>query len=202
MTALRQDDFLPTGLTIREFLEWTSTVDGRYELVDGDVRAMAPASGTHGLIQSELTFLIRQHLKNTRSPCRLVSEPGIATRIRASKNYRIPELGVTCQPIVAGQNLITDPVLLIEVLSPSNDRDTWNNIWAYTVIPSVREILVLNSTRVEGWLLRRDAKNNWPDEPEHLNGQAQIVLPSINFVVTLLDVYATTHFADVPGATT
>jgi Uma2 family endonuclease len=158
MTALRQDDFLPTGLTVDEFLEWASMAEGRYELVDGNVRAMAPASGTHGLIQTELTFLIRQHLKSTRSRCRLVSEPGIATRIRASKNYRIPELGVTCNPIVAGQNMITDPVLLIEVLSPGNESDTWSNIWAYTAIPSVREILVLESTQVEGWLLRRDAE--------------------------------------------
>ena len=201
MTALRQNDFLPTGLTVDEFLEWAATVDGRYELVDGAVRAMAPTSSTHGLIQTELTFLIRQHLRDTQSKCRLVSEPGIATRIRASKNYRIPELGVTCSPIVAGQNMITDPVLLIEVLSPSNENDTWTNnwgtnIWAYTAIPSVREILVLDSTRVEGWLLRRDAQNDWPKEPERLTGDAQIVLPSIKFTANLMDAYATTHFAD------
>lgn len=189
---------LPTGLTIDEFLEWTATAAGRFELVDGDVRAMAPASGTHGLIQTELTFLIRQHLKTTQSRCRLVSEPGIATRVRASKNYRIPELGVTCKPIVAGQNMITDPILLIEVLSPGNESDTWTNIWAYTAIPSVREILVLESTQVEGWLLQRDAQNDWPSEPEHLLGDAQIVLPSIGFAANLVDAYATTHFVAEP----
>jgi Uma2 family endonuclease len=196
MTALRRDDFLPTGLTVDEFLEWAAASDGRFELVDGAVRAMAPASGTHGLIQTELTFLIRQNLRNTRSKCRLVSGPGIATRVRASKNYRIPELGVTCSPIVAGQTMITDPVLLIEVLSPSNENDTWTNIWAYTAIPTVREILVLDSTRVEGWLLRRDAQNDWPKEPERLTGDTRIVLSSIQFTANLMDAYATTHLAD------
>ena len=50
----------------------------------------------------------------------------------------------------------SDPVLLVEILSPSNRAETWTNVWAYTTIPSVREILVLHSLRIRAELLRRD----------------------------------------------
>jgi hypothetical protein len=51
--------------------------------------------------------------------------------------------------------VLTDPVLLIEILSPRNQAKTWTNVWAYTSIPSVREILILRGDRVAAELLRR-----------------------------------------------
>jgi hypothetical protein len=41
-----------------------------------------------------------------------------------------------------------DPVPLIEIQSPGNQAQTWSNVWAYTSITSVMEILVLHSMRV------------------------------------------------------
>jgi hypothetical protein len=34
------------------------------------------------------------------------------------------------------ESALTDPVLLIEILSPSNQAETWANVWAYATIPS------------------------------------------------------------------
>ena len=61
--------------------------------------------------------------------------------------------------------MVPDPVLLIEILSPSNEAQTRANIWAYTTIPSVREILAVHSTRIEAELLRRNPDGSWPEEP-------------------------------------
>ena len=83
MTALRQEKFLPTNLTIEEFLEWSETTDERYELVDGEVVAMSPTSQTHGLIFAEIAGLIRDHLRKSGGRCRVVLEPGVKTRIRS-----------------------------------------------------------------------------------------------------------------------
>ena len=50
--------------TTDDFLTWPG--DGRakrYELVNGQVRAMSPGSAVHGLIQATLTGIIRQHLR-------------------------------------------------------------------------------------------------------------------------------------------
>jgi Uma2 family endonuclease len=200
MSALRQEDFLPTGMTIEEFLEWSETTDERYELVDGDVVAMSPPSQTHGLIFGEIAGIIRDHLRKSGWRCRVVLEPGVKTRIRARYNYRIPELGVICKPPVAGTQMVAEPVLIVEVLSPGNRKSTWTNVWAYAANPAVQEILILESTKVEGWLLRRAADLSWPEDPESIPADGQIELTSIALTMHLIDAYATTPFAEPPEA--
>jgi Uma2 family endonuclease len=197
MTALRQEDFLPTDLTIEEFLEWADTTGGRYELVDGEVVAMAPPSQTHGLFFAEISYLSSDHLRKTGSRCRVVLEPGVKTRIRARHNYRIPELGVICKPPVAGTQMVAEPVLIVEVLSPGNRKATWTNVWAYAANPAVQEILIIESTKVEGWLLRRLADGSWPEDPEPIPHDGRIELNSIGLSIPLTDTYATTPFADM-----
>ena len=126
-----------------------------WQLVDGEPVAMAPGSETHAALQGEIG---RQHRQPSDRAgvvlCRLLSQPGIVPRVRANRNFRIPDLGVTCAPPSQGL-MVPDPVLLIEILSPSNEAQTRANIWAYTTIPSVREILAVHSTRIEAELLRR-----------------------------------------------
>jgi Uma2 family endonuclease len=54
---------------------------------------------------------------------------------------------VTCGPIdpVARSS---DRVLIVEVLSPSNWKKTWDNVLRYTAIESLTEILVLHQSRI------------------------------------------------------
>ena len=79
---------------------------------------------------------------------------GIIPHARATRNFRIPDLVVTRAPPGSGVT-VPEPVLLVEILSPDNETMSWNNIWTYTTIPSVREILAIHSTRIEAELLRR-----------------------------------------------
>jgi len=59
---------------------------------------------------------------------RVVSEPAVR-HARARKHHlRVPDLGVTCTPDAPGQQTLPDPVLLIEILSPGNTSDTWDNV--------------------------------------------------------------------------
>jgi Uma2 family endonuclease len=196
MTALHQDEFLPTDLTVDEFLEWAATTDERYELVDGEAVAMAPPSKTHGLIFGEIAGIIRDHLRKSGGRCRVVLEPGVKTRIRARHNYRIPELGVICNPPVAGTQMVAEPVLIFEVLSLGNRKATWTNVWAYAAKPAVQEIMIIESTKIEGWLLRRQSDGSWPEDPEQIPPNGVIVLNSIGMTVPPMNAYATTPFAD------
>lgn len=181
-------------MTVADFLAWDGP--GKYELVDGELRAMAPASATHGLIQASLSRLIGTKLATAGSQCRVIAEPAIAVRIKADSNTRIPDLGVTCSPIAAGDVLLPSPVLLIEILSPSNAQDTWGNVWAYTTIPTVREIVIVHSTRLLAEVLRRDADGNWPADPTELGPDDQLALTTIDFACVLRDVYAGTYLLD------
>jgi len=77
----------------------------------------------------------------------------------------VPDLAVTCSATdVAGQ-AVHEPVLLIEILSPSNHAETWRNVWAYLTIPTLREILVIRTSSVGVDLLRRADDGTWPKRP-------------------------------------
>lgn len=187
---------LPPALTVQEFLKLPGDGTGRIaELVDGVVRLQDPASDTHGTITSNLTIAIGTHLREASPRCRVVDAPGIRPRTHANWNYRVPELGVTCQPNVAGQQILPDPILLIEVISPSDARDTWSNVPLYATVPSVQEILLVDSTKVEAHLLVRQADGSWPDNPTVYGRGASIPLASIGLEAPIAEAYRGTYLA-------
>ena len=188
----------PSRMTLNEFLAWEpgSTDGARWQLVDGEPVAMAPASSPHGEIQSELARLIGNHLLRLQSPCRLVSNPGIVPRVGSDVNYRIPDLGVTCARPTQDL-MMPEPVLLVEILSPSNELETRANVWAYTTIPSVQEILIVDSTRMAAEMLRRQPDGSWSEQPERLGAPAELVLSGIGFSTPLAALYRTTFLAAV-----
>jgi Uma2 family endonuclease len=189
-------DKLPQTMTVAEFLGWPGDGSGRkFQLVDGGLRAMSPGSPTHGTIQMTLGGLIRNVLVAAGSRYRVVGEPGVVTRIRSNMNLRVPDLGVTGTPDAPDHRTMPDPIVLIEILSPGTAADTWDNVWAYTTIPGVREIVVVHSTRVLAEVLRRGPHGRWPDETEKIGCDGALRLDGIGFACPMPAVYAQTHLA-------
>ena len=189
---------LPVRMTVDEFLDWDPGDELVWQLVDGEPQAMAPAKTTHGALQSELSALIRNHLVERNSRCSVLTTPGVTPHVRSRHNMRVPDLAVRCSEPQVEEASLTDPVLIIEILSPSNESETWSNVWAYTTIPSVQEILVLHSTGIGADLLRRHADGAWPQEPETIL-DGDLILESIGFRAPLADIYRTTRLQRPPG---
>lgn len=181
----------PSRMTVAEFLAWDSgdRSGSRWHLVDGEPKAMAPASLVHGALQSELGRLVGNHLLAIGSAFAGITEPGIVPRIRSSENFRIPDFGVTCSSHRAGLEM-AEPVLLAEILSPNNVAETREALWAYATMPSVMEILVLHSTRIEAELLRRTG-GFWPPNPAIIGADEVLSLDSIGFSAPLVALYRT-----------
>ena len=197
MVALVMDALPPAEaptMTFQDFLIWEPG-DGRsWQLVDGVPQPMAPTNRTHGALQMELARLIGNHLEQAGSTCTVIGEPGIQPRVLGASNVRIPDLGVSCTPYADEEQLLSGAVLLVEVLSPSNQAETWSNVWTYTTIPSVQEILVLHSAAVAADVIRRGSDGLWPDAPVHIV-DGDLLLGSISFRVPLRQVYRTTRLA-------
>ena len=86
-------------MTLDEFLSWDPhDRSGRtWQLIDGEPVAMAPGNDTHGSLQAEIARSAAATTCSAQgSACRVVTEPGIVPRVRANRNYRVPDLGVTC----------------------------------------------------------------------------------------------------------
>lgn len=179
-------------MTVAEFLEWDAgdRSGALWQLRDGEPEMMAPASDAHGMIQGELGRLIGNHLADSGSPCRVGVTPGVVPRVRSSKNLLIPDLGVTCAPPAGGPTM-QEPVVLIEILSPTNARETRANVWAYTSIPSLAEIVLVRSAAIAAEVLRRQSDGTWPGEPQYLGAEGELVLESIDFRIPLRAAYRT-----------
>jgi Uma2 family endonuclease len=188
----------PSRMTVDEFLDWPGDGSGqKFELVDGEPRAMAPASVPHGIIQANIAGILRTHLIGSR--CYVVVEPGIIPQVRSDANMRVPDLAVSCEVSHVGQRALTEPTLVIEILSPSNESETRENVWTYTTIPTVREILLIRSTRIAAELIRRGADGGWPSNPEPIEADAALFLESLDFSCRLATIYENTHLARVGG---
>jgi Uma2 family endonuclease len=189
MVALRKPS---PDMTVAEFLEWDSgdRSGALWQLRDGEPEMMAPASDPHGMIQNELGRLIGNHLADRGSPCRVGVAPSVVPRVRSSRNLLVPDLGVTCTSPAGGPTM-QDPVVLVEILSPSNARETRANVWAYTSILSVAEIVLVRSTSIAAEVLRRQADRSWPGEPQYIDADGELVLDSIGFRIPLRAAYRT-----------
>ncbi len=182
---------LPEFLTIDAFLAWNAPMGPHWQLVDGMPQAMAPASPTHAAIQAETAALIRNYLTANGSPCFVMAAPGIVPRVQSDINMRIPDLAVTCTQAQPEDKALRDPVLVIEILSPSNRAETWTNVWSYTTIPSVREILVLHTAAIGADLLRRQPDDAWPERPLAIE-TGDLTLDSIGYTGPIAAFYRNT----------
>lgn len=191
MTAAQQKP-LPL-MTGEEFLAWDGGgLRGKLELVNGEVRAMSPASATHSLIQGNITVAIGMHLRAKGSPCRVVPEAPVIPKFDSQRNIRVPDVAVTCSAI-SGE-VLSNPILIVEIMSPSNDRDTYESMLACATLPSVQEIVLIQSERVELTLYRRDEAGVWQSlEDAIVLTRGNLELASIEASIPIAEIYAGTH---------
>jgi Uma2 family endonuclease len=187
---------LPTLMTVEEFLDWPGDGTGRrYDLVDGELRAQDAPSETHGSIHATVSYLLTAHLRAKHPSCRVVIGGGVNPRLQAKWNFRIPDLSITCGRNEKGAREVPDPVIIIELLSPSNRTETWDNVRNYATLPSVSEIVVIETTSVSADVLVRGDKGLWPANSLKVEAGGFVVLASIGFEMPLNEAYRGTHLA-------
>ena len=182
---------LDPPMTVEEFQDWMPEpgLEGwRWQLIDGTPVGMAPTSNAHGAIQSRTSTIIDMHLQKL-GRCIVITTPGVIPKKRSKINQLVPDLGVSCAAQPMTDNTIRDPILLVEILSPSNEGITRGNVYAYQTIASVQEILMLDSRKAAGALHRRDGQGEWPDDPDELDAQSTVELRCIGFKVALAAFY-------------
>jgi Uma2 family endonuclease len=173
-------------MTVSEFLRWEDGSDTRYELIGGAIVAMAPPAPAHSRLTIRLGGAIEAALR-ARPPCGAHTEAGI-TRPERDDTCYVADLAVTCEPLKTEDRLIRNPILIVEVLSPSTaafDRQT--KVADYRRIASVQEILLIDSASVFAEVLRRDG-DRWITEIVE-GPTATLSLTSVPLTVTMAELY-------------
>ena len=82
----------------------------------------------------------------------------VKLKVGTTRHYFHPDVSVACES-QAG-NLLTDPVVVIEVLSPATEkRDRGAKFAVYKTLPSVQEYVLIGSEIQELIVYRRES--NW-----------------------------------------
>lgn len=172
-------------MTAAEFLDWNPGDDRRYELIGGVPLAMSPPSPAHALITNQVGRHLADALSADSPECRVLS--GVGVRV-SDDQVLISDVTVTCRPL-AGQPFVTEPQVLIEVLSPSTEaHDRRTKLPLYLELPSVREILFLDSRSRFAEVHRRQDDGTWRIELSRFPG-GRVELASLEIALSLEALY-------------
>jgi Uma2 family endonuclease len=175
-------------LTPQEYLNGERDSEIKHEYIDGEVYAMAGASEAHNTICIALSSQLYTHLRG--KGCR-VFMADMKTAIKTLKNTRFyyPDIQVTCADEDNDPYLKRFPVLIIEVLSPSTERqDRAEKFHAYRTLDSLQEYVLVaqDVERVE--VYRR--RTGWDLELYGTEWENEFHLESVDQRIAVADVYA------------
>ena len=135
----------PLRMTADEFLAWAMEQEGRYELASGEVVAMAPERAAHARVKFGAARTLRDAVREHGLPCEVFTD-GMAVRVDEGTVYE-PDASLRCGTPLDGDAVeFSDPVVVVEVLSPSTRaRDAGAKLADYFRLPSVRHYLILRT---------------------------------------------------------
>jgi Uma2 family endonuclease len=138
----------PGRMTVDQFVAWAmAQPEGRFELVNGTVVAMAPERAGHARLKSEVWIALREGIKSAGLACEALPD-GMTVKIDEHTAYE-PDAQVHCGERLADDTVIVPaPVIVVEVLSPSNaTRDTGAKLADYFRLASLRHYLIVRTDR-------------------------------------------------------
>ncbi|HEX3411070.1 MAG TPA: Uma2 family endonuclease [Stellaceae bacterium] len=173
-------------MTLEEFLRWDDGTDTHYELIDGFPVAMAPPAEAHRILAVRLVSRIDAALAGRR-PCNAQIEPGVVRPDRPD-SYYVPDIAVTCEPNEPGRQAMVDPILIVEILSPSTERtDRRLKLPIYQAMESVREIMLIDADSHHAELYRRE-NDRWGVQLVR-GTEASLVLTTVDLRISMSELY-------------
>lgn len=182
-------------VSLDDFLATAASSGERLEYVDGRIVAMGGASLAHNRIVHNLNGILYVQLRG--GPCSTVSQ-GMFVKVERTANTFLPDVAVYCgeaeiEP--ASIDLLLNPSVLMEVLSPSTADYDHGNKWAnYRRIPSLQEYVLISqdAPRLERFV--RQGGFWLYGEVEGLD--AEVLLTSVGATLKLAEIYEGVFTAD------
>jgi Uma2 family endonuclease len=173
---------LPASLTLDAFLDWERRQDGRFEFDGFRPVAMTGGSFNHATIQRNLIGQLYAHLRG--HPCAVF---GSELKVRTRTGIRYPDAFVVCPPFTAGADVIDNPTIVFEIISPSPavaDRIDKNQEYRDTA--AIRRYVILEQDKPAATVFTRQGE----DWIGHLQiGDTTLELPEIGLSLRLADLY-------------
>jgi Uma2 family endonuclease len=173
-------------LSVDEYLKFEEMSTIKHEYIGGELFAMTGATKRHNVIAVNLTTALHEHLRG--GPCRaFVESVKVRLTVRRNEILYYPDVSVACGPQDLDEVFLTDPRLIVEVLSPSTARiDRHEKALNYREIQTLEEYVVVAQDKLEVTVFRRS--EDWCAQVMTLRDESA-EFRSIDFTLPLNRIY-------------
>jgi len=193
MTAIPKSN---TYYTAEAYLQQERNATHKSEYYKGEIFAMAGASLIHNEIVGNIIFALKDALRKQKKSCR-VFPSDLRLHIPANTLYTYPDVTVICgEPEFTDDNfdIITNPTLLVEVLSESTQRyDRGEKFKLYRDIISLQTYVLVSSESYLVEVFTKKSKNLW-ELRIYQNLDEVIALESLEISVPMSEIYLNVSF--------
>jgi Uma2 family endonuclease len=178
---------LQNSMTLDEFLAWEEKQQLRWEF-DGSVpMAMTGGTAAHSAIQLNLYLAVGGRLRGQR--CRMYTAD---LKIQVADSIRYPDGFVVCSPVSGPTLIVTHPVVVFEILSPSTagvDFGVKNE--EYRDTPSIQRYVMLAQDEQRATVFER-IDDDWVGHI--MSGDVVLRMPEIGIEIPLAELYIGVQF--------
>jgi Uma2 family endonuclease len=177
------------GITEQAYLALERSSLQKHEYVDGEIFAMSGGTASHNLISGNAFASLHTQLRGTG--CRVLNSD-MRLKVMATGLNTYPDVTVVCgnfQFVDERRDTITNPIVIIEVLSPSTERyDRGMKFQNYRTIATLQEYILIaqDEHQIEHYV--RQESGQWIFE-EAKDVAETITLPSVRCVLSVGDIY-------------
>ncbi len=180
--------------TPEEYLEFEVNSEERHEYINGEVICVTGGTPNHNRIALNFGGALNFGLK--RQPYDVfVTDQRVW--IPEKRIYTYPDVIVVqgeLQLQEGRKDTIVNPLLIVEVLSKSTrNYDKDKNFSAYRTIPTFQEYILIDQYTIQVEQYFKTGKNSWTFS-EYCDANETLSLNSINFEITLEDIYDKVEF--------
>lgn len=174
---------------LEDYFSYLEQSEFKSEFHDGAIVDMEGGSPEHALIVGNLMGIIGAGIKG--NGCKLYS-PDLLVGAEHSNSYFLPDITCICGAMERSglnRNVLINPTLIIEVLSPSTwDIDRTSKLLRYLQIPSLRDYVLVEQDKALVDICYMDKEGHW--QPERVEGlEGKVTLRSLGIEIPMSEIY-------------
>ena len=186
----------PFAFTLDEYFALERASERRFEFNDGEIVCMSGGSREHAAISRNVV----RHLSNKLGGRCQAYGSDLAVYVPDGPPYRYPDASAVCGAEsfreINGLDALENPVLLVEVLSPSSaDFDRGTKFEWYKSIPTFEEYLLVAQDRPRVARRTRQADGSW-NETIHVSLEDRVALHSLGVEIEMREIYEGVAFQE------
>ena len=171
-----------------EYLALEASSNVKHEFLEGQIYGMAGGTPEHAALKAAVTGVLFAQIRGGRFRA---YDADLRVRVLETGLATYPDVTVVCGPSErdpSDANAITNPTLIVEVLSPSTEGyDRGDKFEHYKRIPALRQYVLVSHREREIEVWSRTPNNDWTRVVAQTGGR--VALESIGAALTVDDVY-------------